>query len=334
MSTFRQLLNDVVMESSVTLDPLEAGEFDSPPRTSLYDRIKRWINVSYTELLADKPEWFYTNRTAVVTIMPRLRLAGLSPTSLLQPVFVGDKLKCQVSEVEFTVVSIDDGITSDNEGYAITADVEFDDEEDVNNVLLNEKFDRISPAPVVDIGRIGGRGSYNFRKDVPTLDDFLEGSVEIQEAVDFTDDPSTTDLRGVFPVNILPWSRWSSTYSVYGASAGRPIAVAISATGDIEFYPRPEKRYDVRFAYSQKGVEMVNEDDEPFMLPEKYHPYIKWRTLMELGDFNTDPKLFQRAKKHADKYMFWMARDLLPKPSLDLERFDYPTWSDARVNGS
>lgn len=322
MSTFRELVNDVVMESKLTLDPLEAGEFHNPPRTSLYDRIKRWINISYEELLTDKPEWFFTSRSAVVTVKPRLKLSGLTPSVLLQPVAVGDVLVGDVSGVEFTVEDIDYSIKSDDVGYSITVDVSYSEDHDDNEVVLNETFSRVLPAASAALGRITGRGVYSFRRELPAMDDFLEGTVEIQPAVDYTDDPSPTALNGLYPIESIPISRWRSNYDSFDSASGTPVIIATARDGNILMYPRPDKEYDVSFTYSVKGTPLVEEDDVPVLLPEKFHPYLLWKTLQELADFNQDPKMFSRAKKHVDKYMFKMARDMLPKPGVDLGRFD------------
>ena len=78
MATYLALVNDVIDESKITLDPLTSLNFASPPRTLMYNRIKKWVKESYEEIIDERPEWYFTQKRTIVTVGPRLHLAGIT----------------------------------------------------------------------------------------------------------------------------------------------------------------------------------------------------------------------------------------------------------------
>ena len=334
MSTYLELVNGVVYESKQTLDPLTAVNFATPPRTSLYDRIKRWVNQSYMELLNDKPEWFFTSQRAIVTLGPRLLITDVDLVSDPAPV-VGDILTGQKSGVVLEIISvylnteIEDAVEGAEYtvGYEVTSG-------NAGDLVLNElmTLNPVAVGPdIPDYCRIGGRGRYNFKELIPTLDEIVEGSVVIQPAVDITAEPGPQDMNALWPVNVLsqytPADRWSDLFALAPA---RPVALVRARNGEYELYPHPDKLYDMSFSYNRRGTEMVLYNDTPVLLPEKYHEYLIWAAMEKLADFNENQKLFARAKKNADKYRNYLYRDYLPSPKLYLSGFDIPTYYDDR----
>lgn len=326
MSTFLELVNEVVYESKVTLDPLLSGNFASPPRTSMYGRIKRWVNQSYTELLNDKPEWFFKNERAVITVRPRLLVTNID--LITNPMlFINDRLIGEKSGVVIQVESVDillepgDGTEGDEItiGYSVISG-------DANDMVLNEylTLDPIAVGPdISQYARIGGRGRYDLAQNRPQMDSVLESSVMIQPAVDFQTNPGPGDLNGLWPVNVLstytPMDTWGDMFAL---SPGRPAALIRARNGLYELYPHPDQPYDISFSYNVRPVPMVNHDSTPALLPEKYHEYLVWAAIEKLADFNSDQKLYVRAKKTADKYRSYLYRDYMPHPKLFLAAFD------------
>lgn len=326
MSTYIDLVNDVIYETKQTLDPLTSVNFATPPRTSMYERIKRWVNASYLELLHEKPEWFFTSERTVITIRPRVLLTGIDVINALP--LPGDILTFQTSLVTATVVAASQTIEPDDGQDTIqtTVDLTFANKQDMNKLVLNEAI-TINPLAVgpdiVDYARVGGRGRYNFHVAVPTLDNLIEGTVQIQPSIfDADADHSPTGLQPVYPIDLMQYDRWAYNYYNFVASAARPIAITECPDGSFDFFPRPDGIYDVTFQYSQKGVPMVDYDDTPILIPEKYQPYLMWKACAKLADFNKDQLTFARAKKEYDRYMTWLVRDYMQKPAMDLTRFD------------
>ena len=334
MSTYLELVNGVVYESKQTLDPLTSVNFATPPRTSLYDRIKRWVNQCYMELLNDKPEWFFTSQRAVVTLGPRLLITGVDLLSDPAPA-VGDILLGEKSGVSLEIIGVylNTEIEDAVEGAEYTVAYEVTSG-NAGDLVLNEEMTLNPVAVGPDITgycRIGGRGRYNFEELIPTLDEIVEGSVMIQPAVDITAEPGPQDMNALWPVNVLsqytPADRWSDLFALTPA---RPVALVRARNGEYELYPHPDQLYDMSFSYNRRGTEMVAYNDTPLLLPEKYHEYLVWAALEKLADFNENQKLFARAKKNADKYRNYLYRDYLPSPKLYLSGFDIPTYYDDR----
>jgi hypothetical protein len=210
-------------------------------------------------------------------------------------------------------------------GYSAVVDVTYASTSDQNDLLLNEKFSMKRGAnPVVtDFGRIGGRGRYDFNSVFTRL--LMEGQLSIQPSVDAAANPSPTDLQPVWPVNFMPWDQWAARFDSFASPAGRPIVITQAPDGTYEFYPRPDGPYDISIVRTKAATEMILFSDTPLLVPDKYQDYIMWRAVGEVADFNKDQALYSRAKKKWDRYFFWMMRDLMPKPKLDLTRFDlYP----------
>lgn len=328
MSTYLEIVNGVVYESKQTLDLLTAANFANPPRTSMYDRIKNWVNQSYIELLNDKPEWFFRSQRAVVTVRPRLLLTHIDLIN--DPmIVVGDELVGEKSGVVVRVESVDPDIeTSDDAedteitvGYSIVTG-------NASDLVLNEYF-TLAPLggglETLQYARLGGRGRYNFNQYIPALDEIVEGSVMIQPAVDFTAEPGPQDVNSLWPVSVMSEyiiaDRWGDLFALTPA---RPVALIRARNGSYELYPHPDKPYDIAFAYNQRGEHMVLHSDTPILLPEKYHEYLLWAALEKMADFNENPKLYVRAKKTADKYRNYLYRDYMPTPKLYLSGFDIP----------
>ena len=73
--TYLYLVNTTLAEAKITLDPLTEANFADPPRTAMYNNVKRWVNEDLLALLTTRNEWFTRKERAVVEIYPRLQLA-------------------------------------------------------------------------------------------------------------------------------------------------------------------------------------------------------------------------------------------------------------------
>ena len=318
--SYLQLVNEALEESKVTLDPLTSLNFASPPRTQLYNLFKGWVNRAYKELLIKRNEWFYRKERAVVTIYPRLQLRA----NVLGLVNEGDVLVGQSSGVRFEVLDIH--AVEDVESDAVleyTVSVEYiDSPTSADNLVLNEVFDRQSPAVAVDIGRIKGRGRYKMDDLVASVYEVDEDSFTLQPAVDFTVSPSPTDSTNLIDLMFVGPDNSGRYYTGFAAPTGRPSAIVRMPDGNYDFYPRINSPYDMGFDYTQAPVLMVTYSDTPQLLDEKYDDLLVWMTVAEYADWDERTKLFARAKKKIDKWGYLMDRDELPEVIVDIFRFD------------
>lgn len=321
---FLGLVNDLIDESKITLDPLTALNFASPPRTVMYNRMKKWVRESYEEIVDERPEWYFTQERAVVTVGPRLHIAGVDP--LVYTPAVGDVLVGKTSGISFTISAIflDVEGTDTNAGTEYTIGVEWEDVSDISLILLNELVD-VTQGPTTYVGAayIEGRGRYSFEAMLPTLDVIDMTSVAIQPTVR-GDNPNTNPsaLTNAWPVNGVHWYAWNYPTNDFSASPSNPRYVIQMADGNYDFWPRPDGLYDVSFDYTQKCNVMYDPTDTPFLLPTKFHKLIVWRAMIKLADFEANQKMYATAKKGADAYYNRLLRDRLPKSMFNLSRFD------------
>lgn len=324
MSTFLAIVNDVIDESKITLEPLTAFNFASPPRTVMYNRIKKWVKESYEEIIDERPEWYFTQERAVVTVGPRLHLADISVSWVPA---VGDVLTGQTSGASFTITNVySDFESADNPTTEATVGISFDNSPVAfSELMLNELLDALrSPATeFLSAASVAGRGRYNFQELIPTLDTIEQKSVYIQPTSRGAD-PNTNpnDLQYAFPVTY--GYRWDGdmTYDVWGTALGRPRFIMQVEDGNYDFYARPDALYDVSFSYTQKCNALVLPTDVPSLLPDKFHKLIAYRAMIKLADFESNQKMYASAKKGADSYYNRLLRDRLPKSMFDLSRFD------------
>lgn len=316
--TYLDIVNEALLEAKVSLDPLEAADWANPPRTIMYNNFKRWVARAYKELMLRRPEWQFRNERSIVTVWPRLLLSGLTET-----VAVGDILECVSSGTRFTVLDTHDieEVESSTE-VMLTVSVEYSPDSDGNNVILNERIDRVAPTSDLDIGYIKGRGRYDFTELDPTIDQIDSTTVTIQPAVAYTPNPTGGNLQDAYPVNFIPWDKYDNYFSQFRDNLGRPGYIGQATDGLWDFYPRPDGPYDVSFQYTQKITELTNPTDLPGQIPDKYEDYMMWAAIADYADYDERPKVFARAKKHIDQHLFWLERDKLPEIKLDLYRFD------------
>lgn len=317
--TYLELVNEAIAESKVSLDPLTSGNFATPPRTVLYEHFKRWVNRVYKQVLLKRNEWHFRSERAVGTIYPRLQVRMIGVNTLT----AGDMLEGQSSGVVFEVLAIHS--VEDVEGDTTTEytiSVEYASSDDANNIILNEKFDRTSPSPAVGIGRIKGRGRYDFKDIAAYMDEIDPSSFAIQPAVDTATSPAPGDLEPAPNLLYVPAERWTSALDGFAVSTGRPQYVTQTQDGLWDFYPRPAVAYDIAFTYSQDFTTMTAHGDTPVLLDPKFDDRIMWGAVMEYANWDNKREVYLRAKKWVDEWEFIMNRDALPQITVNVHRFD------------
>ena len=317
------LVNNLILESKVTTDPLTLANFANPPRTIMYDRMKQWVKEAYEEIVDERPEWYFTQERAIVTVGPRLHLAGITgwvPT-------VGDVLTGQTSGVVFTITGVfSDFESSDVPLAEATVGISYTDVPVAYRQLMLNELLNVFRAPAtnfVGAAYVEGRGRYNFQELIPTLDKINQRTVAIQPTVRGPS-PNTNpnDVQYAWPVAYGYWYNWTYPGNDWSDGLGRPRYIIETEDGNFDFYARPDALYDVSFDYTQKCNTLAVATDEPLLLSEKFHKLIVWRALIKLADFQGDQKIFATAKKGADAYYNRLLRDRLPKSMFNLSRFD------------
>ncbi len=320
--TYLELVNEVLDECKLTLDPLTSATFAVPTKTAMYNRVKRWVNRAYQDIVDERHERFFRVSRATVTVYPRLLLTGLTYTPS-----VGDVLYGDTSGVKFTVVSLHaDEPTADPTLVltSTTVSVTYDEAYDPATLVLGETVHRLTPTAALGVAKVGGRGRYSFEDLVPTLDQIDIGSITIQPSITLDDDYAASELQGIGGMNFWPWSRWSlSPYDSFAQGLGRPAIITRASNGLYDFYPRPDKAYDIQFDYSKKYVNMVLYSDTPSLVPEKSEDLIIWKAVKYYADWDGgQARLWASANKNDIKGTYILDRDYLAAIGVNLGLFD------------
>ena len=321
--TFLDLVNNAIYESKATLDPLTSGNFASPPRTTLYSRFKNWVNMAYHELLMKRKEWHFRKERATVDIWPRIHVTGLDVS--FTPA-VGDVLVGQSSGVQLTVYGVhtfeDVELDTSNEYTLSVLPVAG---YDLRNLILRENFSRTTPTPFANGCYLKGIGQYSFNDLVTNLESIDPNTVTVSKTPSEAASEGLTLFANVSPVTYVPWESWQEAITGTNVSSwlgDAPIYISRTPQGKWELFPQPETKMQLSFDFTTKLPSLSAYSDTPIIIPEQYHDYLMWRAVQEYADFDSQAKLFMRATKHVEEYLYWLNRDQMPDIKLDLGRFN------------
>lgn len=308
MTTFIELVNTAIDESKVSLDPLTPLNFDDPPRTAMYQRMKRWVNDAYKELLTTRNEWFTRKERALVTVYPRVHI-----TNAIVPPVIGYVYRGRVSEVEFTVRQIhQDELIEGGSPDDYTLSVEFnEDDQSMYTFAKGEDLDIISPAPTVRAARYKGIGFYNLAALADNAELIDKTTLQFFPTVaDYEEEATWEQL----PITNVTWSdliRYKQGVQITNECG--PWYVSQTPLGTYSFWPLLRRPKLLEFYYTRAISDMTTYDSEPIGIPEQYQNWIVWRAVKEFGDFQQNTSIWSRGNKNAEVYMSNMERDNAPE---------------------
>lgn len=317
MSTFLELVNTAVEEAKISLDPLTSVDFANPPRTTMYNKIKRWVNVAYKELFMARPEWYFRKERTSISVWPRLHLAGLTTIPS-----VGDVITADSSGVIFTVVAVhsfeevDEDLTNE-----ATLSVEFDDSSDPSTLIMREQLtcNPLLAGPDYAAGYLKGYGRYDFRSDVTNLQSIDPSSVRVFNAPD--DAEPVLDPNGAY-IEYIPYDKWNMDYEFNPWAGNYPIYITETPLGTYDLFPKPSREFILAFDYSRSIPELTAYNDVPEGIPSEYQDYLMWRAVEEFADFDNNRTLYSRAHKHVENYRNWLDRDQKQEPKFAESKFN------------
>lgn len=308
---FLELVNAAIQESGTDLDDLTSANFASPPRTIMYERMKRWVNRSYKEILQKREEWYTLQERTVQTVYPRIRINALTVVIALN-----DEYQGLDSGVRFLVKRITTDV-ADPDGDTVL-DITYVDEGDTH-LLPGESISRIAPSIVADAMRMEGYAGYDFALDVPTIQEVDLDSIYVQAVPN-----SVLDDRfpgSPQPVYQVIWDKWGLPSFPDVNAHGTPQLVTRGPDGLIEFWPRLDKAYSFIYSYTRVVPDLSLYSDLPREIPTELQMAIVWRAVMKYARFDTKDKLYMNAR---DEYRFYnnkLEETKLPEPVMGRNLF-------------
>lgn len=302
--TFIELVNTAIDEAKITLDPLTPQNFDNPPRTAMYDRVKRWINEALQELLTSRNEWFSRKERVVVELHPRVQFLPSSVTPTVGYTYTG-----RTSGASFTVLEIHsntDELTSNT-----TVSVSYpEDSVGITGFAKNEVLDVTAPVQLFQTGIFKGAGSYDFTDLAPNSEIVDDSSIVLS--------PSLEDqLDGIsIGDGSVRYIRWDLAVRADSSNAYGNRVIARSPTGGYMFFPALNRSVIASYDVTREVTKLVAFDDVPATLPKEYHAYLYWAAVKSYGDFQKDAQIWSRGDKNCEKFIVRMERDLSPKVTM------------------
>ena len=310
MKTYLELVNEAIAEAKVTLDPLTSANFASPPRTILYNRFKTWVARAYKELLMRRKEWQFRMERGNLEVWPRLHLSSVTGTFA-----IGDVIEGADSGITATVKKIHtfEDVEGDG-GTEVTLSLDVEEGSSLFDFFITEDINRTSPTSDPAIAVVKGLGRYKISDEVTNMKD-----IEINSIKFF--DPDNLDYEPYFTVNSLGWDAWTYSDYPWESFGGRPELVTKAPDGNLEFYPRLDRNYIMHFNFNRKLPELVDWDDTPSEIPEEYEDYLMWKALADYADWDSNQRVYARASKNLETYLYWLERDELEDPHFGPNRF-------------
>lgn len=309
--TYLQLVNTVLAEAKITLDPLTAANFANPPRTAMYLNVQRWVNEALRELLTTRNEWFTRKERTLVEIYPRVQLADA-----IVPPMIGYRYRGNVSGVEFVVIQLHNQEVQEGSGYfEATASIEFvDDEHQLTDLAPSETLDIIDPAPTQAAAVFKGIGYYDLYALSGNAELIDDRSIVFLPTLDQYDEGATWFEQ---PAGLVQWRDLAAIRmgGVQNSTHG-PYSVARTPMGSYSFWPNLRKKTLIAYDYTRNITDMVEWDDVPVGIPYKYQMWLVWRAVQEYGDFQQNGQIWSRGNKNAEKFMFLMDRDNAPEVTM------------------
>lgn len=309
--TYIELVNESIFESNVTLDPLTYDNFDNPPRTIMYTRFKKWINDAYVELLEDRKDWrFRVGRTSL-HVFPRLLLSNVVTFPAVGDVLVGRTSGVRVRVEQVHSFEYYEG----NPVTTATISVSYLPTSGMATLVFDEIIDKLEPTVETEVATLQGLGYYDFKSEIPYLEDILPDSVYAHPVPDATDDNPNFYGKGMVGSKVVYTINRGRDLFYPAGTKSIPYSMAKASTNFWQLYPQPGGEMILEFEFTKEINRMVSAYDVPFAIPDLYHDYLIWRAVAEYADFQRDSAVWSRAKKHLDKFEYYLFRDQLKDPS-------------------
>lgn len=286
-------VNEAIEESKMDLDLLTNANFNAPPRTSMYRKMKRWVAQAYDEVVQKRDEWQFKAERTVVTVRPRMRLGAMTGTVSASAVYYAEE-----SGVGFLVTNV---ILNPNDPRADVI-IEYEYLDDTDTRLRVGEY--MGPAGDPTLGRIEGVEGYDFSEHVPSLDEVDISNVYIQEVFAADEYELESSPQQLVVVD-------HDTYAGYSMrewdSAGKPMYITYDPDGTVQLYPRPSRPFRLVLPYSRKTKRLNPNDptDSLWPIPENLQMVVVWKAVMKYANYDQKSKLFLDAKKN---YEFWERR--------------------------
>jgi len=310
--TYLQLVNTVLAEGKITLDPLTQANFNDPPRTAMYNNVKRWVNEAQRELLTTRNEWFTRKERALVTVYPRIQIRNV----LVAPQ-VGYLYRGRTSGVEFVVRQIhsDENVEGGgNQEYTLSIEFVYPDEHGPYDLALEEDLDIYAPAPTINAARYKGIGYYKLETLADNAELIDGRSLVFQPTLEDYEEANTWYEN---PVVLIPWNEMGPVRAGWKVNTDHgAYYVSQTPQGSYAFWPLLRKPQLLTFDYTRAVTDMVGPTDTPIGIPSKYQMWLVWRAVQEYGDFQQNGQIWSRGNKNAERIMNIMDRDNAPEVRL------------------
>jgi hypothetical protein len=119
------------------------------------------------------------------------------------------------------------------------------------------------------------------------------------------------DQANEVSLQFLDYQSWRTRYNRGTHDAAKPIYYSVAPNSDLLVGPKPDLAYVIRGEYQRAPQVLADNDDVP-LLPERFHMAIVRRAEMLLAQHDEAPTAFSGATAKFNEYLIDMDRDCLP----------------------
>lgn len=308
MSTYLDLCNKVIQESSNELNELTLATWSSPEAgRRVYPRIKRLVAEAWKMLQMERDEWEFKSAERSFYVEPKMKLTDgtgtpLVPSAQLKNMRTQDILNVVAVETtggDMTLGTWTGQVTFEPTGSVTLFPFEIQDLfEVVGDPTTTFRYDRA--------------GSYNFQIDDPLM-----------REIQWTTFVGRSTKVSPTPIYYIPWSNWLMLDADFSVSYRTlPQYVSQDYQGNLVFYPQTVDPFYVSFTYDTAPQEFSDPEDVPALLKEEYHDWIAWKALGLLASYDKNATLLAWTTKMEKFYRQRAEKELMP----------IPVWGDSQFN--
>lgn len=309
MSTYLDLVNKVIQESSSELDELTGGTWNTAGAgRRIYPRIKRNVRDAWKKIQMQRDDWEFMTAKLSTVIYPRIRFEdGFHAT-------VPPAAGTYIGEDSGAVITIRTVLTEDGTFSSGTASGQVEVLDSTSTrLIVGETFTEVTPTPDAGTFTYLGKGDYSFEEINPDIAE-----------VNWTTFTAEYGNTAPSPIRYVPWDNWNFTeYGYAVTSVTAPAYVTQDYKGRVAFYPQAFSPFRVTFVHSLKPQILEAYDDEPTRLPEAYHDWIAWEALQMFATFDKNPTLFAYGQKEATPYKLRAEKNLMPLMTYRPSAYNY-----------
>lgn len=295
---YLELTNEAIQEAGVNLARLTPVDFPAPSQ-EMHRRFKTWVARAWNDLQASREGWSFLSKRGSGLLMPRIYVTN---GNLPQEPLPGDTFEGNERRAVLTVTRV---VTLEGSWPSGTAKAYLELSGLGSDLEKGESFDRITAPGGLNAFVFAGRGRWDLKDIAPDIDDLAYQSV-------YLTDGSSANGDFMTRLRFLEWNLWTRYREGMLNDSSRPTEFTETPDRMLDFFPTPDRPYNLYFNYEARHSELVNATDIP-ELDAQYHMLIVWMAVLSYARWDEKPGIARDAERSIRKLRTRVENKFLPK---------------------